>query len=407
MAIGVTGDAPLPGGLAGPIDLLATVPHPPAPDTDTVSNGVSEPSAPPSPAPSSGPASGPAGAPGEGTVVDVTFGPADGDGVAPADDLGVDDLAAISSHAGARGRNDGQDPLGPQGDELPLDLIDFDLETLMGISIGGEETITDVTYGDGGSHGGGAKFGIFDLGSSATVLGAQVTLASFDVNDGGSGSLSPAMNIDLFTDTTADSDTGGGGATGTVTVTVANLIEGGPGDDTLNGTTVEDTIFGYAGYDTISGRNGDDTLYGGDGNDTLNGQGGSDALFGGVGDDILIWDSLDAVIDGGGGTDTLDAGGADIDITGFAGTITGIEVIDLTKPGADTVTLSAEDILDFSDNNTVTVTGGSPDTVEAGTGWTDAGFDGSGNHIYTQDVGGTLATLLLDPDVAANADIIA
>ncbi len=41
------------------------------------------------------------------------------------------------------------------------------------------------------------------------------------------------------------------------------------------------------------------------------------------------------------------------------------------------------------------------------TGWTDAGFDGSGNHIYTQDVGGTLATLLLDPDVTANADIIA
>ena len=146
MAIGVTGDAPLPGGLAGPIDLLTTVPHPPAPDTDTVSNGVSEPSAPPSPAPSSGPASGPAGAPGEGTVADETFDPADGDGVAPADDLGVDDLAAISSHAGARGRNDGQDPLGPQGEELPLDLIDFDLETLMGISIGGEETVTDVDH---------------------------------------------------------------------------------------------------------------------------------------------------------------------------------------------------------------------------------------------------------------------
>ncbi|MCH8137606.1 MAG: cadherin-like domain-containing protein, partial [Proteobacteria bacterium] len=151
---------------------------------------------------------------------------------------------------------------------------------------------------------------------------------------------------DAFTYSVSDGN--GGGDTGTVTVTVANLIEGGPGDDTLKGTTGEDAIFGYAGDDTISGRNGDDTLYGGDGNDTVNGQGGRDALFGGAGDDILIWDSLDAVIDGGGGTDTLDARGADVDITTFTGTITGIEIIDLTKPGADTVTLSAQDILDLS-----------------------------------------------------------
>ena len=520
---------------------------------------------------------------------------------------------AIGDHAGARGRNDGQDPLGPQGDELPLDLTDLDLETLMGISIGGEGTVTDIAFDDGGSYGGGAKFGIFDIGSSATGLGVQVTLASFDVNDSGSGSLPPAMDLSLFTDTIAEPDSGGGadtdtagspittataapvnnlpvaapdsattgehtvlnvpdagvladdtdpdgadvltvtafdavsamgaavnvnagggyiynptasavlnalaagetmddsfsytvsdghggadkakvkvtvtgvndapvaaddaaatdvdtpvtiavlandtdvdgdalnvsgvtqganGAvtvnvdnsvtftpgpgfsgsdsftysisdgnggddTGTVTVTVANLIEGGPGDDTLNGTKGEDAIFGYGGDDTISGRNGDDTLYGGDGNDTLNGQGGSDALFGGAGDDILIWDSLDAAIDGGSGTDTLDARGADVDITGFAGTISGIEIIDLTKPGADTVTLSAQDVLDMSDSNTVAVIGGPPDTVEAGTGWTDAGFDGGGNHIYTQDVGGALATLLLDPDIAPNADLIA
>ncbi len=616
MAIDITVDAPLPGVPAGPVNPLATVPLPASPDTDTASNGVSELPPPPSKAPSSGPAA-TTGAPGEGTVVNVTFDPAGGDGDAAADDLGIDDLVAIATHAGARGRNDGQDPLGPQGDDLPLDLTHLDLETLMGISIGGEGTVTDIAFDDGGAHGGGAKFGIFDPGSSATGLGVQVTLASFDVNDSGSGSLPPAMDLSLFTDTTAVSDTGGGadtdtnsspittgsadpvnntpiaaddsaatgedtvlnvadagvlandtdpdgsdvltvtafdavsakgaavhvsagggyiynptasavlnalaagestddsfaytvsdghggsgkakvklkitgvndapvaaddaattdvdtpvtiaalandtdvdgdglsvsgvtqgangavtvnvdssvtftpeagftgsdsftysvsdgnggGDTGTVTVTVtitvANLIEGGPGDDTLKGTTGEDAIFGYAGDDTISGHNGDDTLYGGDGNDTVNGQGGSDTLFGGAGDDILIWDSLDAVIDGGGGTDTLDARGADIDIVAFPGTINGIEIIDLSTPGGDTVTLSAQDVLDMSDSDTVTVTGGPPDTVEAGTGWTDAGFDGSGNHIYTQYLGGTLATLLLDADVAPNADIIA
>ncbi len=618
MAIDITGDAPLPGVPAGPVNPLATVPPPAPPDTDTVSNGDSGPSPPPSPVPSSGPAA-TVGAPGEGTVVNVTFDPAGGDDATATDDLGVDDLVAIGNHAGARERDDGQDPLGPQDDDLPLDLTHLDLETLMGIPVGGDGTVTDIAFSDDGAHGGGAKFGIFDPGSSATGLGVQVTLASFDVNDGGSGSLPPAMDLNLFTDTTADSDNGGGadtdttsspittgttdttgtadpvnntpvvaddsaataedtvlnvadagvltndtdpdgadvltvtafdavsakgaavhvsagggyisnptasavlnalaagettddsftytvsdghggagkakvkvtitgvndapvatddaaatdvdtpvtiavlandtdvdgdglsvsgvtqgangavtvnidssvtftpeagftgsdsftysvsdgnggGDTGIVTVTVANLIEGGPGDDTLNGTKGEDAIFGYAGDDTINGHNGDDMLYGGDGNDTVNGQGGRDALFGGAGDDLLIWDSLDAVIDGGGGTDTLDARGADVDITTFTGTITGIEIIDLTKPGADTVTLSAQDVLDMSDSNTVTVTGGPPDTVEAGTGWTDAGFDGSGNHIYTQDVGGTVATLLLDPDVAANADIIA
>ncbi len=246
-------------------------------------------------------------------------------------------------------------------------------------------------------------------GDALGVIGvSQGANGAVTVNVDSSVTFTPKAGFtgsDSFTYSVADGN--GGGDTGTVTVTVANLIEGGPGDDTLKGTTGEDAIFGYAGDDTISGRNGDDTLYGGDGNDTVNGQGGRDALFGGAGDDILIWDSLDAVIDGGGGTDTLDARGADVDITTFTGTITGIEIIDLTKPGADTVTLSAQDVLDMSDSNTVTVTGGPPDTVEAGTGWTDAGFDGSGNHIYTQDVGGTVATLLLDPDVAANADIIA
>ena len=99
------------------------------------------------------------------------------------------------------------------------------------------------------------------------------------------------------------------------------------------------------------------------------------------------------MIDGGSGTDTLDARGADVDITGFAGTISGIEIIDRTKPGADTVTLSAQDVLDMSDSNTVTVIGGPPDTVQAGTGWTDAGFDGGGKPHNNPDSGGPPATV--------------
>ena len=46
------------------------------------------------------------------------------------------------------------------------------------------------------------------------------------------------------------------------------------------------------------------------------------------------------------------------------------------------------------------------DDVDAGTGWTDGGFDGSGNHIFTQAVGGNTATLLIDPDITINPDIV-
>ena len=205
---------------------------------------------------------------------------------------------------------------------------------------------------------------------------------------------------DSFTYTIDDGN--GGSDTATVNVTVDTGIMGTSGDDTLNGTNGVDIMFGLDGNDDLKGRDGDDTIYGGDGNDTLNGQGDSDALFGGAGDDILVWDSIDTTIDGGSGTDTLNASGADVDITTFAGTITGIEQIDLSAVGNQSVTLTAQDVLDMSDTNTVTVVGGSPDTVEAGTGWTDGGISG-GFHTYTQG----LATLLVDTDVTVNGDITA
>jgi hypothetical protein len=56
----------------------------------------------------------------------------------------------------------------------------------------------------------------------------------------------------------------------------------------------------------------------------------------------------------------------------------------------------------MTDNaDTLTITGDSGDTVNAGAGWTDGGIVGS-NHIYTQGSGGTTATLVVDTDVAVN-----
>ena len=247
--------------------------------------------------------------------------------------------------------------------------------------------------------------------------------------------------IDNFAYTVADGN--GGVDTTTVIVSVGNAIEGGPGDDVLQGTNGPDIIFGYAGDDTIHGHKGADALFGGDGNDMihgqngddvlygglgddslfggnnadlldggqgddlLNGNGGVDILLGGLGDDSLVWDINDATIDGGAGIDSLLVQGGDVDLTVFGGTILGIESIDLeADAGANAVTLSAQDVLDISDSDTLAILGDSGDNVDAGSGWTDGGFDGSGNHTYTQMVGGMLATLLVDPDIAVNGDIL-
>ena len=46
------------------------------------------------------------------------------------------------------------------------------------------------------------------------------------------------------------------------------------------------------------------------------------------------------------------------------------------------------------------------DSVECGSGWTDGGIAG-GVHTYTKNVGGSIATLVIDLDVKVNGDILA
>lgn len=174
---------------------------------------------------------------------------------------------------------------------------------------------------------------------------------------------------------------------------------GGGGTNVINGT---------AGDDVLGGTATTDILHGLGGNDVLDGGGGADRLDGGLGNDVLIWDAADIDISGKGGTDTLRAVGDDIDLTAFGGSVSGLEVIDLQSDGgANMLTLSAQDVLDATDNtNVLMVAGNLGDTLEAGTGWSDAGLDGSGNQIYTQSIGPRVATLVVDPDVAANANIL-
>ncbi|HEY5597923.1 MAG TPA: tandem-95 repeat protein [Kiloniellales bacterium] len=173
------------------------------------------------------------------------------------------------------------------------------------------------------------------------------------------------------------------------TASTAHTFAGGSGND---------SFIGGALADSLSGAGGDDRLDGGL---------GADQLFGGSGDDILLWDAADAVIDGGTGHDTLLVTGGNVDLASFAGNIGGIESIDLASDaGANTLALRAQDILDISDTDVLSVLGNSSDSVNAGTGWTQAGSDGQDHDIYTHVVGGAVVTLIVDSDITLNADLL-
>jgi Ca2+-binding RTX toxin-like protein len=100
----------------------------------------------------------------------------------------------------------------------------------------------------------------------------------------------------------------------------ANNMDGGPGNDTLNGgTDGADTLTGGLGNDTLIGDSDvlsntveTDILNGGDGNDTLSGVGGNDTLNGGIGDDTLNGGTENDTLNGDAGIDTLN-GDAGID----------------------------------------------------------------------------------------------
>ena len=241
----------------------------------------------------------------------------------------------------------------------------------------------------------------FTDGSGLTFDGIEtITWATtYDVDGGNSVvRLAPAGGGTVTGNTREDTILGSAGDDTLTGDSNEDLLIGGAGDDALDGGSHDDMLLGEAGADTLAGGAGDDVLIGGL---------GADVLEGGDGDDLLLWDAADSDIDGGAGTDTLRVNGGDADLTAFAGEIEDIERIDLeTHPGASTLTLTAQDLLDASDSDILTVLGGTNDTVNAGTGWTDGGVSG-GFHTYTKTLGGDLATLLIDTDITVNPDIAA
>jgi len=165
--------------------------------------------------------------------------------------------------------------------------------------------------------------------------------------------------------------------------------------ETITGTVGADTLIGGSDHDQISGLGANDSLSGNAGNDTLDGGTGADKLSGGANDDTLVWDPTDTLVDGGDGNDTLLVQ-SDLDLTGVTA-VKNIEHVDLATDGnANTVTLTAADVLAITDAGaTLTIDGGSNDTANIGSGWSAPVAGPPGFDTYTKDG----ATLVVDQHV--------
>jgi hypothetical protein len=100
---------------------------------------------------------------------------------------------------------------------------------------------------------------------------------------------------------------GGNDRVSLAALSINGTINGGPGDDLLEGSQADDVLSGGDGNDTLTANNGRDNLLGGTGDDSLTGGGGIDAFHGEIGNDTLnALDGLsDSILDGGAGTDVL------------------------------------------------------------------------------------------------------
>jgi len=250
-------------------------------------------------------------------------------------------------------------------------------------------------WGNGQPDGGADDDTLLGGGGDDLILaGDFVSQQAADGNDsivGGAGD--DTLAFDAFGATV--------GITVDLTDTGGQLISSEYGTDTISGF---EAVVGTGLDDALFGGAGDETLIGSAGNDLLVGGGGNDFLIGGANDDtLMIADANFFAIDGGTGTDLLVFDGAfDLDLTSviIGEDIIGFEEIDITGTGDNTLKLTADDVIDLSDTDTLTVDGDAGDSIDAGAGWTDTGnntvIGGEAYSVYTQGTTQGTATLVVN-----------
>lgn len=204
------------------------------------------------------------------------------------------------------------------------DIIDTGLEDDIVYAGAGNDTITggagdDTLYGDDGddtfiggegtdTHYGGAGQDTIDYSDSDAAVNVDLTNSTYSGGDaeGDSGSGIDGIIGSDYDDTLIGFDSQGSGAD-----PYTNILDGGAGDDYIDGRDGDDILYGGEGSDTILGGGGDDQIDGGTGDDTIYGGAGRDNIQGGAGDDTIYGGADADYIQGGAGNDTIYVGDGD------------------------------------------------------------------------------------------------
>ena len=197
-------------------------------------------------------------------------------------------------------------------------------DTIVGGS--GSDLIMD-NYGSNNINGGAGDDTIIAKGKdenagllqrTKTLLTDKGVLAQIVEGGLGNDTVITGNGRDVITDAGGDTTVHAGGGSDTITVAGGNsslygedgddVIHGGSGRDYIEGGRGNDRIFGHDGGDVIYAGKGDDYAEGGAGDDFINAGAGSDEVHGGEGRDVIFGLSGNDKLFGEGDADTVIAG---------------------------------------------------------------------------------------------------
>ena len=283
--------------------------------------------------------------------------------------------------------------------------------------------LDDLIVGTYGSGSAGKSYVVFGktTGTGINLSIIEAGIGGFIINgqnasdySGGSVSSAGDVNGDGFADLIVGAT--GADPAGQYEAGKSYVIFGGASNYT---SSIVDFL-GDTTANTLTGTGANEQFVAGAGNDILIGNGGKDVMYGGAGNDTFILNASNVSalsdnnntssnimrIDGGNGTDTLtlDGNGITLDFSTIQGTkVTGIEVIDITGNGNNSLKFTYTDLLHISDTNILTIKGDAGDSVSILGATSIATETVLGIQYNTYNFGGSLAS---DVWVQSNVSVI-
>ncbi|MCH6256677.1 putative Ig domain-containing protein, partial [Puniceicoccaceae bacterium K14] len=248
--------------------------------------------------------------------------------------------------------------------------------------------------------------GDVDVTGNIGTLSAGDDIKGNTVTVGGDvGSL--VVGDDITGDITIGGDLTSQSVGGLTSGSVSASTYGFNADTTVTEDNGNDTINTGSGDDTIDVGAGTNVINSGSGNDHIDATEGTNTVDAGDGDDIITFDDTSGFgsFDFGEGEDTLELDGAGItfDFTAIDNSdVNNLESIDISGSGANTLKLTADDVLDMTDgDNTIFVEGGSDDTVEISDTFESQGTESINGNDYTHYYdSGTDSHLYINNDIS-------